>query len=99
MNSGLWFAGLTSGTRRTISRAVTCLPLALDVNAANPISATSAWLIQRWESSSQMALVYLIGVQASSAMLPIPLRTGGSSRAVIEKQALRRSTAAITSEE
>jgi len=30
-------------------------------------------------------------------MLSIPLRTGGSCRAVIEKQALRRSAEAITS--
>jgi len=97
VNSGLWFAGLMSGTRRTISRAVTCLALALDVNAVKAISATSASLIHWWESSSQMALVYLIGIQASSAILSIPLRTGGSCRAVIEKQALRRSAEAITS--
>ena len=37
-------------------------------------------------------------VQASSAMLSISLRTGGSCRAVIEKQALRRSAEAITSD-
>ncbi len=60
------------------------------------ISATSASLIQRWESSSQMALVYLIGVQASSPMPSIALRTGGSCRAVIEKHAWARAAAAST---
>ena len=99
MNSGFWFAGLTSGTRRTISRAVTCLALALDVNAVKAISVTSASLIQRWESSSQIASVYLIGVHPSAGMASIALRTGGSCRAVIEKQALRRSAEAITSQE
>jgi len=63
-----------------------------------PISATSASLIQRWESSSKTALVYLIGVQPSAGMLSMALQTGGSSRAVTEKHALRRSTAASTSD-
>jgi hypothetical protein len=72
--------------------------LASELNAVTPISATSASLIQRWESSSKTALVYLIGVQPSAGMLSMALQTGGSSRAVTEKHALRRSTAASTSD-
>ncbi len=43
VNSGFWFAGFTSGTRRTINLAVTCF--AFKLNAVKPISATSAPLI------------------------------------------------------
>jgi len=78
---------------------VTCLVLARELKAVNSISATSASLIQAWACSSQTALVYLIGVHPSFAMASIARRIGGLRRAVIEKQALRRSTAAITSEE
>jgi small-conductance mechanosensitive channel len=98
VNSGLWLAGLTSGTRRTISRAVTCSFFALLVNAVKGTSATSASLTQRWVSSSQIALVYLIGVHASAGMASIAMRTGGSRRAVIEKWARCRSTAATMSD-
>jgi len=34
VNSSLWFAGFRAGTRRTISRAVTCLVLGPQVNPA-----------------------------------------------------------------
>jgi len=74
-------------TRRTISRAVTCLALCLQENAVLSISATSASLTQRCCSTSKTALVYLIGVHASSAIPAIAARTALSCRAVIEKAA------------
>jgi len=86
-----------SGTRRTISRAVTCSRVVLEAKAVNSISATSASLIHACASSSQIALVYLIGVQAAWSMLSMALRTGGSIRAVMEKRALCRRAAAVTS--
>ena len=67
---------------------MTCLVLALEVNAVYSISATSASLIQRCWSSSKIALVYLIGVHACGSMVVIALRTAESCRAVIEEAAL-----------
>ena len=59
-----------------MSRAVACNALALLLNAVKAISGTSASLIHCCAVSSQIALVYLIGVHASAAIASMALRTG-----------------------
>ncbi|MET7458560.1 hypothetical protein ABZT03_43515 [Streptomyces sp. NPDC005574] len=57
-----------------MSRAVVWNAFFLLVNAVKPISAISASEIQRWSSSSQIALVYLIGVQAAAGTVSMAAR-------------------------
>ncbi|WUW68141.1 hypothetical protein OG255_45865 (plasmid) [Streptomyces sp. NBC_01455] len=52
-----------------MSRTVVWNAFFLLVNAVKPISAISASEIQRWSSSSQIASVYLIGVQAAAGIV------------------------------
>ncbi|SCD56276.1 hypothetical protein GA0115237_1030120 [Streptomyces sp. ScaeMP-6W] len=70
--------------------------LALPVNAVHSTSATSASEIQRSSSLSQIALGYLIGVQAVSGMAAMSSRTLLHWATAREKLALCRRQAATT---
>lgn len=77
----------SSGIRRTTRRPATRSFFALEVNAVNGTSATSAREIQALVASSKIASVYSIGVHASSAMALIARFTAWSCRAVIDTAA------------
>jgi hypothetical protein len=81
-----------------MSRAVTCSSFFFEVNAVYWISATSASETQQPACSSQIARGYLIGVQASSGMMPIAALTWGFIATVTEKKEPAFRIALITAE-